>query len=73
VHTHSAPLLRLELHRSVLTVAVSDGDPAPAVLGDCFQARGLNLVAYFARAWGCMPTSEGGKVVWAVLRQARTP
>jgi len=72
VHTHSAPLLRLELHRGVLTVAVSDGDPAPVVLRDCSEARGLNRVAYFAQAWGCMPTSDGGKVVWAVLRKART-
>jgi hypothetical protein len=72
VHTHSAPLLRLELGRRTLTVAVSDGDPAPAVLLDGVQARGLNLVAYFARAWGCMPTSEGGKVVWVVLRKAKT-
>jgi hypothetical protein len=72
VHTHSAALLRLELGRRTLTVAVSDGDPAPAVLVDGGEARGLNLVAYFARAWGCMPTSEGGKVVWVVLRQAKT-
>jgi hypothetical protein len=72
VHTHSAPLLRLELHRGVLTVAVSDGDPAPAVLSEDWQAVGLNLVAYFTRAWGCMPTSDGGKVVWAVLRETRT-
>jgi hypothetical protein len=70
VHTHSAPTLRLELHRGVLTVAVSDGDPTPAVLGDPNEARGLNLVDYFAQAWGCMPTSDGGKVVWVVLRKA---
>ena len=68
VHTHSAPLLRLELRGRTLTVAVSDGDPTPAVLGECFRASGLNLVAYFAQVWGCMPTSDGGKMVWAVLR-----
>jgi anti-anti-sigma regulatory factor len=71
VHTHSPPLLRLELRHRVLTVAVSDADPAPAVIGERWQANGLNLVEYFTRAWGCAPTSDGGKVVWAVLREPK--
>lgn len=71
VHTHSPPLLRMELSRQILTVAVSDADPAPAVLGEHWQADGLNLVEYFARAWGCVPTPDGGKVVWAILRKTK--
>jgi hypothetical protein len=71
MHTHSAPTLRVELRRSLLTVAVSDADPAPAVITGRVQARGLHLVRYFAKAWGCTPTTDGGKVVWAVLRSSR--
>ncbi|HEY7593429.1 MAG TPA: STAS domain-containing protein [Actinophytocola sp.] len=69
VHTYCAPELRLELRRGLLTVAVSDDDPTPAEP----RARqdghgGLALVAALARIWGCEPTMQGGKVVWAVLR-----
>jgi hypothetical protein len=71
MHTHSAPTLRVELRHGTLAVAVSDADPAPAVVGRQAQAKGLNLVAYFAKAWGCTPTTDGGKVVWAVLRSGR--
>jgi anti-sigma regulatory factor (Ser/Thr protein kinase) len=31
------------------------------------RGRGLLLVAALADAWGVLPTSDGGKVVWAVL------
>ena len=32
------------------------------------RGRGLLLVATLADAWGVLPTGDGGKVVWAVLR-----
>lgn len=70
-HTVSAPTLRLELRRGILTVAVADDDPAPAVLLERVSALepglGLRMVAQTARVWGCNRTWSGGKVVWAVL------
>jgi len=33
--------------------------------------RGLSVVAGLSRAFGVLPTAEGGKVVWAVLNAAR--
>lgn len=70
-HTASAPTLRLELRRGILTVAVADDDPAPAVLVERISAMepglGLRMVAQTAKVWGCNRTWSGGKVVWAVL------
>jgi hypothetical protein len=34
-------------------------------------ARRLSVVALLARAFGVLPTADGGKVVWAVLNDAR--
>ncbi|HEV7649468.1 MAG TPA: hypothetical protein VGP26_15050 [Actinophytocola sp.] len=76
LHTYSAPTLRLELRRELLTIAVYDDDPATARLVELDPAggshRGLMLVAQLSRAWGCAATLSGGKVVWAVLRAQRT-
>lgn len=72
LHTYSAPSVRLELRRGLLTVAVYDTDPSPARLIEHTSSSGshggLILVAQLARAWGCSPTPGGGKVVWAVLQ-----
>jgi hypothetical protein len=72
VHTFSPPRLRVELRRGLLTVAVSDDAPGEAVVrdprGGLEGVHGLLLVAQVATAWGCLPTSDGGKVVWATLR-----
>ena len=35
------------------------------------DGRGLSVVAGLSRAFGVLPTAEGGKVVWAVLNTAR--
>jgi len=35
------------------------------------NGRGLNVVAALSRAFGVLPTAEGGKAVWAVLNAAR--
>ncbi|HEV7979248.1 STAS domain-containing protein [Amycolatopsis sp.] len=70
-HTVSDLTLRLELRNGSLTVAVADDDPRGAVprerAGECPQASGLVMVAQVARAWGCTPSTNGGKIVWAVL------
>lgn len=78
-HTLSAPAVRLEHRRGVLTVAVYDDDPTqPQHAVDPGKGlsgtHGLDLVAFLATAWGSAPTPTGGKVVWATLRTgAREP
>jgi hypothetical protein len=71
-HTESVPRLRLELRRGLLTVAVSDDDPAEAYLREGTDGRpslGMLLVTQIARTWGCTPSRAGGKTVWASLRE----
>jgi anti-anti-sigma regulatory factor len=72
IHTSSASRLQIELRRGLLTVAVSDDSPQEAVVrdpgGDMSDVHGLLLVAQLATTWGCTPTWNGGKVVWATLR-----
>lgn len=74
LHTASAPQLRLELRGGLLTVAVSDDSADEAVLREpdrtANRGVGLRIVADRAKAWGCTPSLNGGKVVWAVLRTA---
>jgi anti-anti-sigma regulatory factor/anti-sigma regulatory factor (Ser/Thr protein kinase) len=66
--------LRLELRRGVLTVSLVDGNPRPPVLHpasddeDMRGGFGLRIVDNLASAWGWVPHSKGGKVVWAVIR-----
>ncbi len=70
-HTDSAPRLRLELRRGLLSVAVTDDDPRPAVLLERLDTLepglGLHMVAQVAKVWGCSRSWSGGKIVWAVL------
>jgi hypothetical protein len=70
-HTTSAVRLRLELRRGMLTVAVSDTEPAQAMHHEHTPGEerrlGLAIVAGLATAWGCTPCWYG-KTVWAVLR-----
>jgi hypothetical protein len=71
-HTGSAAFLRLELRRGMLTIAVTDDDPRPAVLHERAEGgvapSGLLLVTGITKAWGCTPAMSGGKIVWAVLK-----
>lgn len=71
-HAGTDAVLRLELRRQLLTVAVSDGDPTLPVLRPhddvSISGRGLGIVSALSTAWGCHPTSTGGKVVWSTLR-----
>lgn len=70
-HTTSVADVRVELRHGVLTVAVSDDDPRPALrhepAGGPVQAMGLTLVAGLSSAWGCTPIGRG-KVVWGAVR-----
>lgn len=70
-HARSASVLRIELRSRVLSIAVRDDDPAPAVLTaaapDVGGHRGLELVDRISVHWGSAPSSDGGKIVWAVL------
>lgn len=70
-HTGSLPEVRLEFRRGLLTVAVTDEDPRPAMLRERVPGRrvtsGLVIVAQLCRVWGSTPTLRGGKIVWAVL------
>jgi hypothetical protein len=69
-HTTSTPELRLDLRDGLLSIAVADDDPRPAVLREAairaMPSAGLAIVAKLSQLWGCAPTGEG-KVVWAVL------
>jgi anti-anti-sigma regulatory factor len=72
MHTSAAPMVRLELRRGLLSVAVYDDLPGEVSVrdpgGSAGGVHGLLLVAQLATAWGCAPTADGGKVVWATLR-----
>jgi anti-anti-sigma regulatory factor len=72
IHTSCEPRLRLELRRGLFSVAVYDDVPGDVSVhdpaGSWAGVHGLLLVAQIATAWGCSPTSDGGKVVWATLR-----
>lgn len=70
-HAHSESVLRVELRAGGLALAVRDNDPAPPLLEtprpDVPGHRGVQLVDRISVAWGCAPSSDGGKIVWAVL------
>jgi Histidine kinase-like ATPase domain len=60
----------LSTHRRAIRVAVRDRSPDQPVQQDAGleeHGRGLILVAGLSRAWGVLPTADGGKVVWATL------
>ncbi len=74
VHADGPDELRLELRPRMLTIAVSDGDPRPAVLRERIDqdaaGLGLDMVASMSTMWGCTP-SYRGKVVWTTLQVDR--
>ncbi|NMM21901.1 MAG: ATP-binding protein [Phycicoccus sp.] len=62
--------LSVSWHLGALRLAVRDNSPrlprqVYSVLD--LHGRGLTIVAGLSRAFGVLPTSDGGKVVWAVL------
>jgi anti-anti-sigma factor len=70
-HTESAPVLIVESHQDIVTVAVEDnsshlpGRHEDADLG-ADVVSGLAIVAALCRVWGATPTSSG-KTVWALI------
>ena len=70
-HTDSAPLLRLELRRGTLSVAVADESRRPAVLREGLDPAdaglGLRMITKVAKRWGSSRSRSGGKTVWALL------
>jgi hypothetical protein len=62
--------------RDALRLTVRDSGPAlpgQPPSGCDLHGRGLTVVAGLTRAFGVMPTANGGKVVWAVLDAPRRP
>jgi anti-sigma regulatory factor (Ser/Thr protein kinase) len=74
-HTTSAPEVRLDLRRDLLTIAVADDSSRPATLLERTDLRdpglGLRIIARTARTWGSSRRWSGGKVVWATLASGR--
>lgn len=63
--------LALARHGGILRLALRNysGKPLRAQARDLESVggRGLALIAACSRAWGVLPTADGGEVVWAVL------
>ena len=51
----------------------SSGLPRPRQAGLEVHGRGLTIVADLCRAFGSLPSADGGKVVWAVLAPPAKP
>lgn len=70
-HARSESTLRIELRRGGLSIAVRDDDPEPATLVPAEPLvpghRGMELIDRISVAWGNSPSTDGGKIVWAVL------
>lgn len=66
--------LSVSWHRGALRLAVRDNSsrlPRQVYSVLDLHGRGLTIVAGLSRAFGVLPTSDGGKVVWAVLDAPR--
>lgn len=82
LHARSPIDLRLAAHEGAVRISVGDAHPdltsvarPPADgperrIAGVRSGRGLAVVAALAQRWGVLPTSDGGKAVWAVLDPA---
>ena len=74
VHAGTDIDLSVTWDREALRLTV--GDHGPALRGQRpsdpdLRGRGLTVVAGLSRAFGVLPTDDGGKVVWAVFEASR--
>jgi len=70
VNTGTQIDLSIAWNLGALRLTVRDQGPAPRGQGASdldLRGRGLTVVAGLSRAFGVLPTADGGKVVWAVL------
>lgn len=73
IHAGTDIAVSLAWNPGALRLTVRDGSPdLPRQRYSNFDehGRGLRVVAGLARAFGVLPTGDGGKVVWAVLNGA---
>ncbi len=76
VHAGTDVELSLAWNLGALRVTVRDNSaelPCQRFSQFDLHGRGLSLVTALSRAFGVLPTADGGKVVWAVLNAARPP
>src|SRR5450631_2335176 len=74
VHAGTDIDLSVAWNLGALRLTVRDRGPAPRGQGASdldLRGRGLTVVAGLSRAFGVLPTADGGKVVWAVLEAPR--
>jgi hypothetical protein len=74
MHTGTDIDLSVAWHLGALRLTVRDykpGLPRQRYTALGLHGRGLTVVAGFSRAFGVLPTADGGKVVWAVLDAPR--
>jgi anti-sigma regulatory factor (Ser/Thr protein kinase) len=75
IHAGTDIKLSVEWNLGLLRLTVRDKSPdlPRQQFPQCLDVhgRGLNVVAALSRAFGVLPTAEGGKAVWAVLNAAR--
>jgi hypothetical protein len=76
VHAGTEIALSVAWHLGAIRLTVRDNSPdlprqRSSRLG--LHGRGLTIVAGLSRAFGVLPTADGGKVVWAVLNARPHP
>jgi hypothetical protein len=74
MHTSTDINLSLAWHLGALRLTVRDSSPDQQRQHYSHldpHGRRLSVVAVLSRAFGVLPTSDGGKVVWAVLNAVR--
>jgi hypothetical protein len=76
VHAGTDILVSVAWDLGALRLTVRDDSPdlpRQRYSHDDPDARRLSVVAVLSRAFGVLPTTDGGRVVWAVLNAARPP